>query len=135
MKLVGYIAGLLVFSAIVATYSAHYYQSADAYQVTVNETSFSAWTSIEETSNLSEEIIEDVRGAPVGEDSDVTYSFISGSYGAMKILFNSFDIADDAITTTGDHLGVDPIWITVGILVLVLAIIFTIITGVLNINQ
>tara|TARA_Y100000034_G_scaffold104223_1_gene130598 strand:+ start:5817 stop:6224 length:408 start_codon:yes stop_codon:yes gene_type:complete len=134
MKLHTFLIGLVLFMTIIVTGWTFFADMADVYQVSYNSSQLSDFDQSAQVNDLVANISEDVRGSPVGEDSDTTYSFISGSFGAVKLIFNAFPLANEIIQMTGDWLNIDEIWISLAYISIILIVLFIIINSVLNIR-
>lgn len=132
MKLGSIVFGVLIFSAVILSFSLSFFEQADTYGVDYNTSQFESYEKIDETLNITNDVTENIRGT---EGGGTDFNFVTQSFGALKITFNSFSIVTDIINLVGSELGVPSYWVTIGFTVLILSFVFLIIASILSIRS
>lgn len=127
MKLSSLIYAILLFPVFITIFFLAFWEGADAYGITYDQNYSDVYLTMNESLSLSKEMGQKLSNASTDE-TDAASSLTKSTGSALRLSWNSGSIANGIVSQLLNDINAHPIFYTVFVIMLVIAITFAIIT-------
>lgn len=128
MQLKEFAIGIVIFGVCIFAYAGMIADANNNYNLDLNESEYSeVYETIDESYNLSQSMKESSVGGEI-DDSEAWESMTKGSYSAVRqVITTPVSLTGSIMQTLAIKLGINPVYVKAGLVILTLAVIFAII--------